>query len=322
MTKPFKPTFPQLAFLEWLNERRGCRFAVKSSGSTDFDLFETDGRNEENGKLKLKRYAGWGGDAESKALTKRLGGSRGKVDLSTLLQEKILKSGNSLYGAAGTLNYDSFVEQLDVASDFFHYSTTVYLVNKDVGYAYWDEIGKPLFDEMLAKRSNDRAKAERLILVGRVAPIEPRWPAALIKKLPAGLRFPIPSRTGLRPEAYATVVKETDKRLYVEDIHSVREFSSRGTSVIQGYKEKYVEREHVIIDNATPEIIRKLTALDTEYEDDVTRIAVDFAERMLPLMQEMDSRFFQKDNERELVFNEAINEFNAARQDASPTKKR
>jgi hypothetical protein len=181
---------------------------------------------------------------------------------------------------------------------------------------------------MKAKRADDRAKAGRLVLVGRISPIEPQFPAALIKKLPQGLRFPIPDRKGLRPQAYATVVKETGKRLYLEDIHYVREMETYGSKdphVIQGYKEKYVEREHVIIDYATPEIVRKLTALDLEYQEDVTRIAVDFAEKMLPIMQEMDQRFFQKDNERELVFKEAIEEFNTparAEEAPKPTRKR
>jgi hypothetical protein len=315
MTKPFKPTFPQLALLDWLYERKGSRFVVTSNmGSRpgDFDMYETDGRNEETGKLRLKRYASFSSDADTTELTRRLGGSRAKVDLSPLVQERILKSGNSIYGRAGTLNYEKFAEQFD--EDYFHYSSSVYLLTKETGYGYWEETGRALFEQMKAKRAEDRAKAERLVLVGRISPIEPQFPAALIKKLPKGLRFPIPERRGVRPQAYATVVKETGKRLYLEDIHYVREmeeYGSKDPRVIQGYKEKFVEREHVIIDNATPEIIRKLTAIDAEYQEDVTRIAVDFAEKMLPIMQEMDQRFFQKDNERELVFGEAVEEFKA-----------
>jgi hypothetical protein len=316
MTKTFKPTFPQLALLDWLYERKGCRFVITSnmgSSSGDFDMFETDGRNEESNKLRLKKYASFSSDADSEELTRRLGGSRAKVDLSPLLQARILKSGNSIYGQAGTVNFEKFNEQFD--GDYFHYSSSVYLLTKETGYGYWEETGKALFERMKAKRAEDRAKAERLVLVGRISPIEPQFPAALIKKLPPGLRFPIPDRKGLRPQAYATVVKETGKRLYLEDIHYVREMEAYGRKdphVIQGYKEKFVEREHVIIDNATPEIIRKLTAIDAEYQEDVTRIAVDFAEKMLPIMQEMNLRFFQKDNEREMVFKEAVQEFTGA----------
>jgi hypothetical protein len=329
MPKPFKPTFPQLALLDWLYERKGSRFVVTSnmgSRSGDFDMYETDGRNEETGKLRLKKYTGFGSEPESVELTRRLGGSRMKVDLSPLSQERILKSGNSIYGRAGTVNFEKFAEQFD--EDYFHYSSSVYLLTKEIGYSYWEETGKALFEQMKTKRAADRAKAERLVLVGRISPIEPEFPAALIKKLPQGLRFPIPDRKGLRPQAYATVVKETDKRLYLEDIQYVRdmpEYGSKDPRVIQGYKDKFVEREHVIIDNATPEIIRKLTAIDAEYQEDVTRIAVDFAEKMLPLMQEMDQRFFQKDNEREMVFKEAVEDFKSAdkpQEDAKPSARR
>ena len=328
MTKPFKPTFPQLALLDWLYERKGNRFIVTSNmGSRpgDFDMCETDGRNEENGKFRLLRHGAFGSNAASEDLTRRLGGSRSKVDLWPLASEKILKSGNSLYGSGGTLDYGKFVGQFDINENFFHYNSSIYILNKDVGYEYWENIGRDLFEQMKAKRASDRAKAERIVLVGRISPIEPEWPASLIKKLPQGLRFPIPERKGLRPQAYATVVKETGKRLYLEDIHYVRElpaYGSRDSSVIQGYKEKFVDREHVIVDNATPEIIRKLTAIDVEYQEDVTRIAVDFAERMLPIMQEMDNRFFQKDNEREMVFKEAIEEFNAPASRDKPSRKR
>jgi hypothetical protein len=315
MPKPFKPTYPQLALLDWLNERPGARFLVSSnmgSRTSDFDMFEADGKNEETGKFAIKRYEAFGGDEESKALTDRLGGSRAKVDLTSLIQQGILRSGNSLYPQAGTLNFEKFVSQLDVREGYFHYSSTLFLLAKAFGAKYWEETGRALFEDMKAKRAAQRARAERLVLVGRVAPIEPEFPASLIKKLPKGLVFPIPNRFGLRPQAYATVVKETDKRLYLEDINYVREidpYRRNDPSVIQGYKDKFVEREHVIIDYATPEIINKITALDNEYQEDVTRIATDFAERMLPIMQEMDQRFLQKDNEREMVIAEAIEDF-------------
>lgn len=329
MPKPFKPTFPQLALLDWLLERKGSRFVVTSNlggHAGDFDMYETDGRDEESNKLRLKQHSSFGGDADSRELTRRLGGSRKKVELSPLVQERILKSGNSLYASAGTVDYQKFASQFD--RDYFHYSSSVYLLTNEIGPAYWENTGRALFEQMKAKRADERAKAGRLVLVGRISPIEPQWPAALIKKLPQGLRFPIPDRRGLRPQAYATVVKETGKRLYLEDIHYVREmeaYDSKDPHVIQGYKDKYVEREHVIIDYATPEIVRKLTALDVEYQEDVTRIAVDFAEKMLPIMQEMNQRFFQKDNERELVFKEAIDEFKTpaeAKEASKPTRKR
>lgn len=328
MSKPFKPTFPQLALLDWLFERKGCRFVVKTNAGSrpgDFDMFETDGKNEDGGKFRLKRYSSFSGGSESEELTNRLGGYRTKVDLSPLCQEQILKSGNSLFGQAGTLNFDKFVSQFDIGKNYFHYSSSIYLLRMETAEPWWESTGKPLFEQMKAKRADERTRAKRLVLVGRIAPIEPQWPAALIKKLPEGLRFPIPERRGLRPQAYATVVRETGKRLYIEDINYVRElprYGSRDPDVIQGYKEKFVDREHVIIDNATPEIIRKLTNLDIEYQDDVTRIAVDFAERMLPIMQEMDSRFFQKDNERELVFKETIDDYNASLRDTSPARKK
>ena len=328
VSKPFKPTFPQLALLDWLFERKGCRFVVTSNMASrpgDFDMCETDGRNEENGKLRIKRYGSFSGGEDSEALTVRLGGSRARVDLSTLYRQQMLNTGNSMLAGSGGLNFEKFVGQLDVDENYFHYNSSIYLLKTKVADPYWETTGKALFEEMKAKRASERAKAERVVLVGRISPIEPQWPAWLIKKLPKGLRFPIPERQGLRPQAYATVVKETGKRLYLEDIHYVRElpgYGSRDSSVIQGYREKFVEREHVIVDNATPEIIRKLTSLDTEYQEDVTRIAVDFAERMLPIMQEMDSRFFQKDNERELVFKETIDDFNSSREDAGPKRKK
>lgn len=316
MAKTFKPTFGQLALLDWLYERKGCRFLVTTNmGSTHgFDMYETDGKNEENDKIRLKSYDAFSGDEESKALTRRLGGSRNKVDLSPLYQENILKSGSSLYHRGKSASFQTFAKQFDVNEHAFHYNSSYYLLTKDVGYTYWEETGQALFEKMKQKQANERAKANRLVLVGCVAPIQPQWPAALIKQLPKGVIFPIPERRGVRPQAYATVVKETDRRLYLEDIHYVREMPTYGNHdprVIQGYREAYVERHNVILDNADLSIIRKLTSIDEEYQDDVTRIAVDFAERMLPLIKEMDQRFFQKDTERDLIFGEAIEAFKA-----------
>jgi hypothetical protein len=315
MAKTFKPTYGQLALLDWLYERKGCRFLVTTNmGSTHgFDMYETDGRNEENDRLVLKSYDSFSGNEESHALTRRIGGSRNKIDLSPLYQEKILKSGSSLYHRGGSQSFQDFAKQFDIGETFFHYNSSYYLLTKDVGYRYWEESGKALFEQMTRKRATDRAKANRLVLVGCVAPILPQWPASLVKQLPKGVIFPIPERRGIRPQAYATVIRETDRRLYLEDIQYVREVPTYGNDprVIQGYREPFVERQHVILDNADMNIIRKLASIDEEYQEDVTRIAVDFAERMLPLIKEMDQRFFQKDNERELIFGEAIGEFKA-----------
>lgn len=317
MAKAFKPTFQQLALLDWLNERKGCRFVIRISnigGSGGFDLYETAGRNEETGKLKIKGYSGFASDPESEAITQRLGGSRGNIELTPLTQAGILVTRTSLYDAGNGQNFNSFVSQFDVPVEQWHYNSAYFMMSKKVGEPWWEETGRPLFEQMKAKRIAERDKANRLVLVGRIAPIPPQWPASLIKQLPAGLKFPIPERSGLRPQAYATVVRETEKRLYLEDVHYVREIPQYGhhdASVISGSRANgaFVEREHVIVDNADMAIIKKLTDLDAEYQDDVTRIAVDFAERMLPIMKEMDQRFFQKDNEREMVIGEAIQNF-------------
>lgn len=311
MAKSFRPTFAQLALVDWLYERKGCRFVGRNAQSTgtDFDLYETGRRNPDTGRLSLTRFNGWSPDEESEALTQRLGGSRGKIDLSGLLQQKILKSGNNLFAKAGDLNVEAFIKQLDVNENFFHYNTSLYLLHKETGYAYWEETGRDLFEKMKAKRAEDRAKVQRLVLVGKIAPITPDLPASLIKKLPEGMHFPIPDRRGLRPQAWATVVRETDKRLFLEDITPVRKRGPHEGSVIQGHSEKHVDREHVIIDGATPEMIDRICALDAEFEEDVSRIATEIAERMLPIMQDMASRFRQKDAERDEMMREMIEQF-------------
>ena len=188
---------------------------------------------------------------------------------------------------------------------------------------WWEETGRDLLEKARAKAARDRAAAHRIVVVGRIMPIKAELPPSLVKKIPDGFQLPIPNRKGLRPQAYGTVVKETDKRVYLEDVMQMMPLSPYDcSSVLQGQRGlgTFVDREHVILDNASVGVAEKLYALDMEYQEDVNRIATDFAERMLPIVQEMASRMAQKDSERDEVIKQTIDDFVRSQQD--PAQKR
>lgn len=307
--KKFKPTFPQLALLDWLFERDRCRFftyTARLDSTSEIGLYETSGVDE-GGKKKLVRVFPTGAGKGDVELLERLGG-RSTIQTHTLYQQKFLTQ----LGATGGRreSFDKFMSQF--SNENWHWAEIIY-VPTDAARTYWQETGRGLFLAAAEKRKGVRAAVDRLVIVGARAKIHPRIPRELAERVPAGMTLPIPVRTAVRPQALARVVKETETRLYLSEVKPLRERAISEAYAVEGFDPNlYVARENVILDHADARIARRLAQIDAEHVEDLNRIAEQAVEAILPALISLESKFLQKDAERADMLREAIADFEAS----------
>lgn len=312
MTKKtkFKPTFPQLALMDWVLEKGHKRFFTHSSSLNSGNqtwLYEA-GPEGEDGKRKLFRaYPGQSRENDV-ALLERLGG-RDSISTHQLYQQGYVMH---ISPAMQHEKFNKFISQFSERG--WHWAEQVYLVTS-AGRAWWEEEGRDLHAKAVAERAAARAETLRLVVIGRESRIQPELSRDLRARVPEGIPLPIPSRKAMRPQATAIVTKETETRFYVEDVKPLRSRSISERSVVEGREpNEYVSRENVLVDHATPEIARRLAEIDAEYVEDVNRIAEQTIEALLPSLQDLASRLAQKDAERE----DMVRELLSGQPDASP----
>lgn len=303
MTKKpkFKPTYPQLALMDWVLEKGHRRFFTHTSGlhtGNQTWLYEA-GPEDAEGKRKMVRvYPSHRND--DVAMLERLGG-RDTIQTHQLYQQGFLIQISPTMNAG---KMEKFLSQFSARE--WHWMEQVYLVTA-AGRTWWEDEGRELHRKAAAERRAEREAALRTVVVGGMAKVQPEISRELRAKIPDGIPLPIPSRKALRPQATATVVKETETRLYVTDVKSIRKRPIGEREVVEGREPNlYVARENVIVDHATPDVARRMAEIDAEYEEDLNRIAEQTVEALLPALQDLASRMAQKDAEREDMMRELL----------------
>lgn len=303
MAKAANPkfTFPQLALLDWLTENDKRRLFTRDAGIsyTSVHYFETDGVDSDGRRRLTRVYPSDEGRDRDVDFQRRLGG-RENIDVTSLCKAKFLSSYNC--NRTDREVWKKFSAQFAME---FHWNDNVYLLT-DAGRKYWADEGKALFEKMKAKREADAEAVDRLVVVGQVSRFSPVIPADLLKNVPKGMSLPLPSREALRPEAVCRVVKETDLRLYVTDVTKLVPVGYQSQVVTGREPNLFVDKRHVILDNADMDTARRLAEIDAEHVEDVNRIAAQAMEEILPVLLNLDARLKQKDAEREDAMHEAI----------------
>lgn len=301
--KKFKPTFPQLALLDWLFEKDRLRFFTHTShmeSATRTWLYEVAGQDED-GKKKLSRvYPSHHSDGSDVRILERLGG-RDSIQTHTLYQQKFIRQ---LTPTGDRERFEKFMEQF--ADRRWHWAEHIYLVT-DTAREWWKAEGKALYQAAAAEREAERSATARMVVLGAMAAVRPEISSELRSRLPEGIPLPIPARRAVRPQSTAIVVRETETRLYVSDVTPLRTGIYTERNVIEGRPpNEYVAKEHVMADHASPQMARRILEIDADYAEDLNRIAEQAVEAMLPALLELSSRLAQKDAERAFFMQEAI----------------
>lgn len=315
MAKP-KLGYPAIALLDWLCELGPNRRLFSSGGAMSprgLYLYEAS-TPDAGGKQRLSRIWPTFGPVDdhpqAQALLDRLGG-RDSIDYHGLFQAGYLKVFNAL-GHAGSdrskskRDFEHFVARFEHAG--FHWSDNVLIVTP-AGHTFWNETGRELASAMRADREAKRAAVARTVLIGRTVTIRPTLPADLAKKIPRDLALPLPARRVQVPYATATVVRETDTRLYVREVRHLPQIGEggwRGHVIGGNSPNQYVAPSAILVDGCDAGVVERLQAIAREFQESVDAIGERIVAEMLPGLLDLHSRILQKDAERADAVNDAL----------------
>jgi hypothetical protein len=101
------------------------------------------------------------------------------------------------------------------------------------------------------------------------------------------MELPLPRLSGLRPMFTARIVKETPDRFYVEDVQALNRASSLiATLGVRTHgKHQYVDRDRLMLDNASQSDADALLAFDLSQQEDHADRCRRAAEELEPIIR-------------------------------------
>jgi hypothetical protein len=313
MPKPKLPklTFAQLATIEWLVEKPNDRCMVidgshlRSEFPSYCELVD--------GKITVvadKHNFNVGDRGAAAKFQDRLGGST-KVSMWFFTDNKLLAVN---YSSTPTKpdkelnNYYTFMERHG-GSLFVHGPSTLLRANQAT-IEWWNETGKKLFEPLKEKREATRQAAKRRIVIGVVSEVPPSVPDRLKGKLPEKFIHPVPTMRLMRPTFVATVVRETEDRLYVQDIQRIRPSAAwheRESNPVSGNApNSYVLKNMVMADGISSDIPRHMLKVDQERYEEYGDLCEQTIVAVLPTLLNLHDRLFQAQAMNQDLMTEAV----------------
>lgn len=297
-------SFGHLALVDWLMEAPATRFALENTwyrASKDLTLREVvDG--------KVVTFAS-SSTPTNPELVDRLGGSL-EIDPSALINVNAVHSNHSLAKPAADREKNGFVlfmesigqtEKTDL--DYGYRLLRITDSNRE----WWNTVGKAEFEAMKKERDEARKAVGRTIVIGATCNIGPRIDPETEKLFPAGFKHPLPTLTLVRPTYSATVVRETETRLYVQDVVRLRKSEGRESETVRGSApNQYVDRSNVIADGISDAGPKAILAVDAERVSSFHEACDEALSVALGPLLNLHSRLFQAESMHDDLMREAI----------------
>jgi hypothetical protein len=296
-------SYPSLALIDWLMEKPSLRFVIRDEDwrGHDTNLYEIiDG--------EAVRVAASLFNEGDPALLDRLGGRVG-FDFEPLRQSGVLCMNRP----------DAAVKDGEVDNGYHAFLKSAGVTVPDSGYnrlhrvvretrVWWEAEGKAAFQRLREKRDADRAKANRIIVIGIRCTVEPKIDPEKKALLPNGFKLPLPNLRLTRPTYTATVVKETQSRLYIKDVQRIRNGSDGlEPSVIKGREpNQYIEREHVMVDGVASAFPRNIIDVDAERVASFQSACASTLDEVMGPLLNLYDRIFQAEASHADLMQEAI----------------
>ncbi|MCS4088852.1 hypothetical protein [Rhizobium sp. BK176] len=285
----------QLSLVAWLLDApSGTRRFMIDTGKTR-KFYETGAPRAEDGLLPVSAFHPDEKSDIAKAARDEFGGSF-KFDPWDLFKAGILGRYERRYPnmAASTVSFEDKVADIYIPGKW-NLGSVYYEIGNDWAREWYAQSGKARREKLLAALREKEAATRRRAVFGRMVSIQPIITKELAAVLPAGYHFTLPSHSVLRPCMVATIVAETEKRFKVRDAATMTggRIAKWGMTTEVG-REEYVERELLMLDNATDADIAKLVAFDEEYALEVNEIGKSVCEEIMPIIARMAARVEQK----------------------------
>lgn len=159
--------------------------------------------------------------------------------------------------------------------------STYYVFTKNAR-DYWNAEGKALYEKLMAEEAAKRAKVERLCIIGYKD-----------------------SRKRERSDRNAMmlvrVIRETEKRLYVEIVESVSKYGHY--DIVEGNRDKYyISRDQVWKDNVTEDYYSRVVAV----EDGIVAEKNALREQRNAEIDEIKKRYADREKQRQAEFDDRL----------------
>lgn len=285
----------QLSLVAWLLDApAGTRRFMVDTGKVR-KFYETGEPRAEDGLLPVKAFHDKDITDAAKAARAEFGGSF-KFDPWDLFKAGILGRHERRYPnmAASTVSFEDKVADIYIAGKW-NIGSVYYEIGSDWVRDWYTQKGMARREKLLTALREKEAATRRRAVFGRMVSIQPTITKELASVLPVGYHFTLPSHNVLRPCMVATIISETDKRFKVRDAATMNggRISKWGMTTEVG-REEYVDRELLMLDNATDADIAKLAAFDDEYVREVHEIGKSVCEEIMPIIARMAARIEQK----------------------------
>lgn len=285
--KPTKISVQERALVGWLADDPENRFAMVSGRSCA--IYEKLEQNA-SGKRPVRKFADYLPDDNLAALREWFGG-------------EIKFRGDSTSAAGYVVNYAQLgrVFKMDERKLFAEAVKDIYIAgqwNLDSSYIgitpegleWWATEGREahLADlKKLAEAAEVARAAERRAVFGWVTSFMQRVPDEGADLARQGYELPLPRLKGMRPMLTAIIVRETATRYYVRDARHIRGGDSitYSAAVHQHGKEFYIEKDRLLLDNASDADLAALTSFDDRQQQDHYERCTRAADELLPILR-------------------------------------
>ena len=167
------------------------------------------------------------------------------------------------------------------------------------GYEFWETTARAIHEEKVARKQKNEEAVSRLILI--------RAPVTIVPRLPHG--YSMPAEIVVVATHVARVIKETEGRLYVEDIKQVPHPGNLDWAAhpIKGRAPSiYVEKKSVMAEHISAALVESINSLDKEYVTEIREAQQRYADAVEEQARQLSERLLQKRAEREDTMMEAL----------------
>jgi hypothetical protein len=285
----------QLSLVSWLLDApAGTRRFMIDTGKVR-KFYETGAPRAEDGLLPVEAFHDMDITDVAKAARVEFGGSF-KFDPWDLFKAGILTRHERRYPnmPASTVSFEDKVADIYIPGKW-NLGSVYYEIGADWTRDWYVQSGKARREKLLTALREKAAATRRRAVFGRMVSIQPAITVELASVLPDGYHLTLPSHKVLRPCMVATIVGETEKRFKVRDTARMDggPISEWGMTTEVGRAE-YVDRDLLMLDNATDADIAKIAAFDEEYAHEVRAIGKEVCDEIMPIIVRMAARVDQK----------------------------
>lgn len=307
-----KFTLSDLALLSWLIEAPERRFSIVYPLSGKMSLWERTERGEDG----LWSFDMISSGRPSRETLDRFGGKM-KFREYTLQKAGLVEMFRS--GSANKderARFNAHVSDVRVPERWdgspFWGSDSVLVLPTAAAQDWWNSVGRPRYEKLIAKVSEKRAAVaakERVAVFGCRARYRPdpydgvHAAQAGFASMAAGeVSKIIPKWEGMRPAFCAVIVRETDTRCYIREARRLSNVHLNTQTTGTVPFESWISKEYLLLDHATEADIAKLKTFDEGVVTDYAEMRDRTIDAMVPALVDALRRGDQKAAEIDGMF--------------------